>query len=122
MNTFYPKGALRGRKFKALLNQRYKKPSVIYLVSGRHPETGLSAFRLLLKADTKVEPIMNRWHAMNMDGSGTLTLRVNPQSGYVESTFSEGYIFDNFWHAYAYILHLKQSGLRVDWEFPVAID
>lgn len=129
MNSFYPRGALKGsKKLEALLAQRHKNPSVVYLVTGVRAKAGpVSIFRLPIKSSSTIEmyPKFNgeypRWHIVNSIGEGTLTLTVNPATGYLGSTFSNGYVFTNFWRVYAYTLHLKQSGFTIDWAFPVAV-
>lgn len=132
MNSFFPKGALKGsQKLEALLAQRHKKPSVVYLVTSASAKAGpIHIFKLPIKSDSRIEmlPAVNlppeehpRWHIVNRLGEGTLTLAVNPTNGYLGSTFSGGYVFTNFWHTYAYALHLKQSGFAVDWVFPIAV-
>jgi len=125
MQSFYPKGALKGReKFEALLAQRHEKPTVIYLISvGYHNPRQADVYKFALSGSTLVDKsISSVWSLYNKKEGSSLSFGENEQTGYIESAFSQGYVFENLWHAYAHILHLKQSNLHIDGKFPIAVN
>ena len=120
MSNFYPNGAIRDREqFEKLLDQRFKKDSSLYLVNVKG-----DVYKIRLCSDTKVHSICQKqieWDIITPKFTSRFTLRANPSSGYIESGITGGYIFSNFWHAWAYANHLEQSGFTIDWRFPVGI-
>jgi hypothetical protein len=120
MNNFYPKGAIRGKEqFEKLLDQRFKKDSNLYLVN----QSG-SVFRIRLNSNTQIyyyPPPREWWNVNNTKFASSFNLEINPSSGYLESYVTKGYVFSNFWHAWAYANHLEQSGFTIDWCFPVGV-
>jgi hypothetical protein len=121
MNNFYPNGAIKGKEsFEKLLDQRFKKGSNLYLVN----EEG-NVFKIRLNTDTKVSDhdngALGDWTLENSRPVSVFHLRINPTSDYLESSITRGYIFSNFWHAWAYANHLEQSGFAIDWHFPVGV-
>jgi hypothetical protein len=124
MDSFYPKGALKGSKvLEALIEQRFQKPSVIYLISiNLYIDDKVNAYTLHLDHNTYIiDARENHWHIVNDSGRGTLQFKVNQKTGYLESPLSGGYVFDNLWFAYAYLLHLKQSNYHFDSYFQLPI-
>jgi len=117
MNNFYPNGAIKGgENFEKLLDQRFKKGSNLYLVNAMY-----RVYRIRLDSDTKIHyPSRCQWTVENQTHASSLRLGVSDH-GYIQSMISAGYLFNNFWHAWAYANHLEQSGFTVDWCFPIGV-
>jgi hypothetical protein len=121
MSNFYPNGAIKGRdQFEKLVEHRGEKDINLYLVN----QSGC-VYKIRLNSDTEINPYhsstQEEWIIANAKFSSSFTLRINPSSDYLESTITGGYIFSNFWHAWAYANHLEQSGFTIDWRFPVGV-
>jgi hypothetical protein len=119
MNNFYPNGAIKGKEqFEELLEQRFKKDINLYLVN-----SSANVFRIRLSTNTKTNcPYYGEeWTIENSSPISVFHLRINHSSDYLESTITKGYVFSNFWHAWAYANHLEHSGFTVDWQFPVGV-
>lgn len=119
MNNFYPRGAIKGKEqFEKLCDQRFKKSSNLYLVNYRG-----AVYRIRLDSETVISYLdkdRTAWGIRNGNISNFL-LTLNPVSGYLESVNTGGYVFSNFWYAWAHINHLEQSGFTIDWNFPVGV-
>jgi hypothetical protein len=121
MNNFYPNGAIKGRdQFESRVIAQLKKPGALYLVSFPRAQAEANFYKLNLGDDAELHFIHNMgWHIENSNPPCSLNFVVNPDTDYIESIHSGGFVFNNFWHAYAYIKQLEQSKIEVAWNFRV---